>query len=253
MPPKAAKNGVLPLEGCNIALSGTFARTHAALEQDFIVGLGASLAKTVTSSTTHLVTTENDFAKPSTKVKQAKSHDVQIVNVQWLEDCLQQSKRLGETDYYVGSTSSAPTTNGNNVTVANGTAKASSKRNADDDDDSQSQPPAKKRTNSANGPASQNQLAATPESQSKTLLSTADDLDAQTNIAKSRDVRIPVDEHCPLTHHQVYIDEDGIIYDAALNQSNASGNNNKFYRVQVCVIPLPYQWEPIAKNTIASP
>ena len=242
MPPKAAKNGALPLDGCSIALSGTFSRTHAALEQDLIVVLGASLAKTVTPSTTHLVTTENDLAKLSAKVKQAKSHDIHIVNVQWLEDCLHQSKRLSETNYNFGSTSSAPTTNGkpSNVAAANGTAKASRKRSADDtaDDDSQSQPPTKKKTNSANGPASQLQPATKPVSQSKAPPSEVD-ADAQTNVAKSRDIQIPVDEHCPLTHYRVYIDEDGIIYDAALNQTNASGNNNKFYRVQVCVIPMP--------------
>ena len=33
----------------------------------------------------------------------------------------------------------------------------------------------------------------------------------------------------------MYIGDDGMIYDAALNQTNAGGNNNKFYRVQVLV------------------
>ena len=33
----------------------------------------------------------------------------------------------------------------------------------------------------------------------------------------------------------MYIGSDGMIYDAALNQTNAGGNNNKFYRVQVLV------------------
>lgn len=32
---------------------------------------------------------------------------------------------------------------------------------------------------------------------------------------------------------QVYIDDSGIIYDAALNQTNVGNNNNKFYRIQV--------------------
>lgn len=33
----------------------------------------------------------------------------------------------------------------------------------------------------------------------------------------------------------MYIGRDGMIYDAALNQTNAGGNNNKFYRVQILV------------------
>ena len=46
-------------------------------------------------------------------------------------------------------------------------------------------------------------------------------------------LHIPIDEMCPLTQYEVYIDNAGVIYDAALNQTNASSNNNKFYRVQL--------------------
>ncbi|KAK8056265.1 poly polymerase catalytic domain-containing protein [Apiospora rasikravindrae] len=46
-------------------------------------------------------------------------------------------------------------------------------------------------------------------------------------------LHIPVDEMFPLAHYEVYIDDAGIIYDAALNQTNSSNNNNKFYRVQL--------------------
>lgn len=35
-------------------------------------------------------------------------------------------------------------------------------------------------------------------------------------------------------NYHVYIDGNGIIFDAALNQTNSGRNNNKFYRVQVC-------------------
>ena len=68
--------------------------------------------------------------------------------------------------------------------------------------------------------------------------------------ATSRSLLIPVDETCPLAGktsdrhfsgltltgtHRVYIGEDGMIYDAALNQTNAGNNNNKFYRIQILV------------------
>ncbi|KAG9518070.1 PARP-domain-containing protein, partial [Aureobasidium melanogenum] len=44
---------------------------------------------------------------------------------------------------------------------------------------------------------------------------------------------IPIDEGVSSSWH-VYVDPDtGIIYDASLNQTNASNNNNKFYRVQL--------------------
>jgi len=44
---------------------------------------------------------------------------------------------------------------------------------------------------------------------------------------------IPIDEGVSAAWH-VFVDPDsGIIYDASLNQTNASNNNNKFYRVQL--------------------
>lgn len=50
-------------------------------------------------------------------------------------------------------------------------------------------------------------------------------------------LHIPVDEGFGQAYsYRVYVDEDsGIIYDASLNQTNASNNNNKFYRLQVVI------------------
>jgi poly [ADP-ribose] polymerase len=56
--------------------------------------------------------------------------------------------------------------------------------------------------------------------------------------AKSKQIAISVDEYCTLPSYQVYIDDDGTIFDASLNQTNSSANNNKFYKVQVCHIFL---------------
>jgi poly [ADP-ribose] polymerase 2/3/4 len=53
--------------------------------------------------------------------------------------------------------------------------------------------------------------------------------------ARSGSIIIPVDEYCPLNaSHKVHVDdEDGTIFDVLLNQTNASNNNNKFYRIQL--------------------
>lgn len=64
--------------------------------------------------------------------------------------------------------------------------------------------------------------------------------DAQIAKAGAR-LHIPVDEGCPhSSSYHVYVDpESGVIFDASLNQTNASNNNNKFYRLQVsCKICL---------------
>jgi poly [ADP-ribose] polymerase len=53
--------------------------------------------------------------------------------------------------------------------------------------------------------------------------------------AKSKQIAISVDECCPLASYQVYIDNDGTIWDAALNQTQAGLNANKFYKIQVSV------------------
>lgn len=55
--------------------------------------------------------------------------------------------------------------------------------------------------------------------------------------AKSQKIAIEIDEYCPLGNYQVYVDSDGAIWDASLNQTNASANNNKFYKVQVLCLP----------------
>ncbi|KAL8838167.1 MAG: hypothetical protein Q9176_005250 [Flavoplaca citrina] len=50
--------------------------------------------------------------------------------------------------------------------------------------------------------------------------------------AVSHDIAVPLDEGFH-DDAMVYIDDDGIIYDASLNQTNIGGNNNKFYRLQL--------------------
>lgn len=67
----------------------------------------------------------------------------------------------------------------------------------------------------------------------KKAKTTAEPIVGAGQVAKSKDMRIPLDEMCPFVASKVYIDPGGVIYDAALNQTNASNNNNKFYRIQV--------------------
>lgn len=218
MPPRkkaaVAKAATLPLDSCSIAISGTFPnRTQAAIERDFITVLGGSLAKSITASTTHLVTTEADYNKPSNKVKAARSYDVPIVTFEWLEDSLNKMSRMSEDSYSFEPPQSQPSqTNGSRKR----TATQEPAGDSDNDDETQSQAKKKSKTSKVKAQAQEAQVA-----------------DGQ--IAKSLDVRIPVDEGVErqFTSHEVYIDDEGVIYDASLNQTNATNNNNKFYRVQV--------------------
>lgn len=66
---------------------------------------------------------------------------------------------------------------------------------------------------------------------------------------------IPIDDGVASSWH-VYVDPDtGIIYDASLNQTNASNNNNKFYRVQVCLLipACPTSFKTCCRNVQYSP
>lgn len=56
--------------------------------------------------------------------------------------------------------------------------------------------------------------------------------------AVSRDIDVPLDEGFNEgVAAKVYVDDDSIIYDCSLNQTNIGGNNNKFYRLQLLFDP----------------
>ncbi|KAI0099072.1 poly polymerase catalytic domain-containing protein [Nemania sp. FL0031] len=204
-----------PFTGLNIAISGTIPRrTQASIEADFIGPLGGALAKTVSASTTHLVTTEADYQKPSAKVKSAQANGIPIVTFQWLEDCFAQTSLLDGDAYSFDNSDSQSQAPVNGSTKTNGSRKRSAPQSDQTKDGDQSSQPKKKGKAKAN------------EDEPK-------ERDAQ--LAKSLDVKIPVDEGAwrKWLHYEVFIDSNSVIYDASLNQTNAGLNNNKFYRIQL--------------------
>ncbi|KAI1426440.1 PARP-domain-containing protein [Xylaria sp. FL1777] len=209
-----------PLTGFSIAISGSIPnRTQASIAQDFIAPLGGALAKSVSVSTTHLVTTEADYQRASVKVQSAQANGIPIVTFEWLEECLAKNTRVKE-DAYGLTSQPQPQANDSLGSTQLRTARkrlaASQTPQKDDDDDSPPQP--KKKGKAGNDE---------PKEREPKI--------ADGQIAKSFDVKIPVDEGAEreLVHYEVYIDDDGIIFDASLNQTSASNNNNKFYRVQI--------------------
>lgn len=147
-------------------VSGNFPNnTQSSIENSFITPLGATLSKTVTQSTTHLITTETDFAKPSAKVKQARGMQLPIVSLDWLEECLAQSTKLAEDSYPLGST--AGSANGNGTSVAGSKKRAASV--ASDDSQTALQPKKKvasgasKKAAAASQPASQASSSKAPD------------------------------------------------------------------------------------------
>ncbi len=221
------------MEGCVITLSGTIpGRTQASIDKDFIIPLGATLAKSVTAVTTHLVTTEVDYNKPSAKVKSAKSNDITIVNFQWLEDCLDQTTRVSEDSYSLEAPAASPCT----PPDANTSRKRTAAQTIAKEDDSQAHPQKKSKAvvnEKTKSVANEKKSKAVPNENDEETPKEARVAEGQ--IAKSLDVRIPLDEGSSrvLANYEVYISDDGLIYDASLNQTNSSNNNNKFYRLQL--------------------
>lgn len=217
MPPRRAASKpqakASPLDGCSVATSGRFSGTSQTAVQKRITDLGGSIAPKVTEDTTVLITTDKDFEAKSTKVTAAIDNDVPIVNIEWLDETESSNAKADEKQYLLNTTATStvasdPTTNGKKraaSTSANGTPVPSQ-------DASQ-----KKRKTLEDKPMTDNVKVG----------------DGQN--AKSKKIHVEVDEHCQAPHYEVYIDQDGLIWDASLNQTNASANNNKFYKVQVSV------------------
>ncbi|SLM34132.1 poly-ribose polymerase [Lasallia pustulata] len=185
-----------------IALSGSFPGQKQANLINYINSNGGKHSAKVTDSCTHLVTSQKDFDNPSPKVKQASDRpNTKIVSLEWLLDSVEAKKKVKETQYLVAATPKSKD-------ITNGKKRARAESVGNDkpsqalDGNNKQEPPAKKQKHGQK--------------------------------AKSESIRIPIDEGCPLDPDaRVYIDDTGVIYDAALNQTNVGNNNNKFYRIQV--------------------
>lgn len=223
MPPASA---ALPLDGCVISFSGRFTGYRQSALEAKVAELGGQPAKSVTADTTHVVTTQADFDKLCTKVWQAKDRGIFIVSLDWMLDSEQSNAQQPEAQYLFHDPQNG-TTNGNN------TAQSSAKTPSTQPAPAATNPPQKRQ-------ASPIAIGSSPEPKvKKTKLDKAAQngkaaVIGKEQIAKSWDVQVPVDEGCWLSGYGVHVDEDSVIWDASLNQTNAGFNNNKFYRIQVC-------------------
>ncbi|KAL5349340.1 hypothetical protein ACLOAV_005630 [Pseudogymnoascus australis] len=232
---------LLPLGGCDIALSGTFSAGSHGVIQAQLAGLGAELSGSINDDTTHLVTIQRDYDKPSVKVKAALEKNLHIVSYEWVMECLATNSKVPEKSYLFTSLLVDVPSQPNG---SNGALKREA--TADISADENVKPQIKKQKGST-GPkivgkadvkvktAGKADAKVKTEAKVKTDNSETEAKSGQITdgqVAKSLDVKIPLDEGCSLSY-DVYIHDDGMIYDASLNQANATANNNKFYRVQV--------------------
>ena len=204
-----------PLDGYSIATSGRFSGTTQSALSTRITDLGGTVASKVTSDTNILIATVKDFEAKSTKVAAAIANALPIVSMDWLEETESSNTKADEKQYSLDSSSNSPTVTA--VTAA--PAAANGKKRAA----TSSASPAPVQD------ASQSKKRKTLEEKAKNDKVKVGD----GQNAKSKKIVVPVDEWCPNANYEVYIDDDDLIWDASLNQTNSSANNNKFYKVQV--------------------
>lgn len=162
---------------------------------------------------THLVATPAQFSKSGAKAKDAINYPgITVVDFEWLNKSLASKSAVSEDGHLLDPAQEVEDGgNASDTLVAASTTTTSRKRQrAPEDDENDVDLP---------GPTNLKKSKVMHKAGQK---------------AKSRTVNIPVDEHCPSkSKYKVYIDDDGMIFDATLNQTNSGNNNNKFYRLQL--------------------
>lgn len=197
-----------PLHGCCVAASGLFgSRWNQASILDQAQRLGATTSKSVSSEVTHLITSQKDCDKISSKVIQAINRGIFLVDLDWLLVSESTGTKQPEADFALTATDYKA------VPLADPTVTSPKKRQV-----SNSPPPVSKKPKLVDVAGKEPAIG-------------------KSQIAKDWAVQVPIDEGCPLTGYGVHVDDDSIIWDASLNQTNTGKNANKFYRLQVLVGP----------------
>lgn len=212
------------MSGCTVAVSGTFPGVSQAAIAERISKLGGNFVNSITQNCTHLIATSTECQKHTAKVKAALNNpNISVVNLSWVEASEADNARAPEDDHLVtsGSASAAPAS-----------PKAAPDGKASAAPASAPQQPIGQSKRSA----WPDNLAGVPTKKQKTLPLAK----AKTKAGPSAARPIPQDEGVNSPSHRVYIGPDGTIYDASLNQTNSSNNDNKFYRIQVCTDTLSY-------------
>ncbi|CAG8192223.1 unnamed protein product [Penicillium olsonii] len=215
-----------------IAVSGTFPNLRQADVRALVENNSARFSTSVTEECTHLVTTQVDVDKQSTKCEFARitvrSHgrltyrsdkkanslpNCQIVSLSWLLESVQAKKPLPESKYTF---------------------------------DDEEQTPQTSTTKQENGDVDGDATDTVAETKSKAKKRSASGEETGASKKKAKDIQkattkylnIPIDEGFnkrggPFMQPTVYVDDAGLIWDATLSQTVASDNANKFYRIQL--------------------
>lgn len=218
------------LDGVTVTFASYSASCHPDFASKTITQLKADIANCGGSyaskldQCTHLVASPAQFEKKLKLVKEAlRQPDVTIVTYEWVAESLKSSSPVTVDPYLLDQSSATPA-------VANGTNNTNGIGGADVDSEPDTQAPDVKQNPNLKRKRGKNTTAPTANG-SFTPVST------QKLPTKAKPVlKIPVDEVVATAgFFTVFVDDNGLAWDATLNQSNSSDNNNKFYKLQVLV------------------
>lgn len=189
-PPAYAPPVHAPLFGTCIAVSGNFYGSNQATVLADAEELGATTSKYIHARVTHLITSQADCDKASTKVVQANKHGIHLVSFDWLLESKKHGTKQPEADFTLTAAKYKAIPTGS----VDSAATTSHKRQASDTPEPE------------------------PETKKAKLLFSAAKAPVigKSQIAKDWAIRIPLDEGCPLTGYGVYVDNDSVIWDASL-------------------------------------
>ncbi|KAG0240938.1 Poly [ADP-ribose] polymerase 2 [Actinomortierella wolfii] len=221
MPPKRAPKTPI-FQGCCFTFAGTFSGYNQDELKNLVTAAnaGATVSSNVVYGTTHLVATQTEYNKSSSKVVKAMGNKIPVVSLEFVTDSLDKKKRLKEADYALTSASVvAP------LPTPVTTAPASP----------QPAPAAAPATLPAKGKGGKRKAQDTDDGDDNEDKDKNDKAKkVKTTSSSNKAIKVPqTSSHSGLQHsHQVYVDEEVAWY-ARLNQTEITSNKNKFYMVQL--------------------
>ncbi|KAJ5209988.1 hypothetical protein N7491_009799 [Penicillium cf. griseofulvum] len=236
-----------------IAVAGTFPNLKQADLKSMIEKNGATFSSSVTDDCTHLVTTEKDVQKQTTKYKQASQlANCRIVPLLWLIESDEAKKPLAESKYSsfaqadqasqadenadtkaADGSESGPADN-KRITRKRGVVVASAENNAEETTNNTKKNGLKGKVQ----PSEDKKVVGKKRGADEDTVENASNKKAK-DIQKTgtKAINVPIDEGVHGLGNpddlKVYIDDSGLIWDATLSQTVAANNANKFYRVQL--------------------
>ncbi|EPS31474.1 hypothetical protein PDE_06429 [Penicillium oxalicum 114-2] len=240
-----------------IAVSGTIAGYKQAAIKALVEEQGATFAPTVNDDCTHLITTAKEVEKKTTKYLAASQlPKCKIVSIDWLVDSSAKKSPIAEKPYLLDTgvtadvTKADETNNDNDQSGKRATRKASAKsqdNGAVIDGDSKTEDAdvkkaAKKTAKSSTTTAAEKKKRSIKEEEEDASSTISNKKQKTASDSTPKKLKIPVDsgflrENLAFEDPEVFIDSSGVIWDATLNQTNATANNNKFYLIQLLVSP----------------